>query len=49
MRDRIKIEFDKARTMEEKKLEVLLDIRELIAGKEVKEEEPFGGPMENTS
>lgn len=25
-------------------LEVLLDIRELIAGKEVKEVEPFGGP-----
>ena len=45
MRSKIIIETDKTKTMEERKLEVLLDIRELIAGKEVKEPKPFGGPI----
>ena len=37
--------MDRAKTEAEKQTEILLDIRELIAGKETKEQEPFGGPI----
>jgi len=43
MRSKIIIETDRTKTEAEKQTEILLDIRELLSDKEIKEEEPFGG------
>ena len=47
MRSNVIIETDRKLTIYEKQLEVLLDIRELLNGKEIKKQEPFGGPIIN--
>ena len=45
MRPKEQITNDKRKSEGEKQTEILLDIREILNGKEVKKQEPFGGPI----
>ena len=47
MRTKEDIQNDRRKSEGEKQTEILLDIREILNGKEVKKQEPFGGPIIN--
>ena len=47
MRPKEQIINDRRKSEGEKQTEILLDIREILNGKEVKKLKPFGGPIIN--